>query len=99
MILELTKNDCVYLESLNLSYKQMLEFISIRTTENALAKSFLKYGIKHKTKYERIKINILKGGYIDKPTSLLAKKYDCNVKLIQRIKREYKNDKNKCIKI
>ena len=45
---------CIYLESLNLSYKEMCEMFIVKVSPNFLCKKFKEYGIHHKCKCERI---------------------------------------------
>lgn len=79
---------CVELENKDLSYKEMIDVLGMKLTPQHMCRTFKKYGIKHKTKKERLRTKILndKGSY-----RYLARKYKCSTDLIWEI---FKEDKH-----
>lgn len=84
----LDKETLQALEDKNLSYKEMIEELGLKLTPQHMCRTFKKYGIKHKTKKERLRTKILndKGSY-----RYLARKYKCSTDLIWEI---FKEDKH-----
>ena len=78
-----------YLESLNLSYKEMIPYFDIIVTKYDLSRGFKKHGIKHKTAVERL-YEIVRTG--DLSISQLCKQYDVSKSTICRIKRKIRQE-------
>lgn len=88
--IELDYDTLQALENENLSYKEMADKLGLKLKTNNLSRRFKKYGIKHKTKKERIRERVLN----DKGSiAYLARKYHCCKDTIWRILKENKNDK------
>ena len=92
-ILILTREVCEFLESLNLSYADMTRYLAIKLSPSTLANTFLKYGIKHKSKKTLIKKYMRENP--DKSLSFVAIKFNVSRRYIVKIKGEIKNDKGK----
>lgn len=56
--LEPTKEILEYLESLNLSYVEMVDYFEIKIYPSEICRYFKKYNIHHKKKYERVNNNL-----------------------------------------
>lgn len=80
---DLNYDVCEYLEGLNISYKEMQEYLVIKVSPSQISKAFKKYGIKHKTKIERIQNETIKKGI---PLKELAKRYNVSERTISYAK-------------
>lgn len=82
---------CLYLESLNLSYKEMCEMFAVKVSPQYLCKKFRKYGIKHKCKCNRLYEEISSS---NKSIGELSIKYKIAKSSVSRIRKKAReNDK------
>ena len=87
----LNYDTCLYLENLNLTYKEMLDYIDLRISISQLSILFKKFGIKHKSKLERLKDEIIKNG----SNQQLAIRYNVSRRTIIKLKKEGLNKMTK----
>lgn len=83
---------CEELETLNIDYKDMIEYFDIKISINSIRSYFSQFGVKHKKKNERIY------GYVkenfDKPCRFLAYKCRCSPNTIYKTKRRILDDRS-----
>lgn len=91
-IIELNKGDCEYLESLNLSYKEMLDELSIKVSVKRLQNCFKTYNIAHKTKAERVALQL--NQYEGYSIRRLAHIFKCSPNTIRKAIMIYDKNKN-----
>lgn len=88
--LVLNKDVCEYLESLNLSYKEMVEYFGIKVYPDTIRKAFWRYQVKHKTKKVMIKQYCIENP--TKSLSFVAIKYKCSREWVKQIRKEIKDE-------
>lgn len=83
----LTKEECLELESMNITYDEMAKVCGYKMSPNNIAQCFIKYGIKHKTKVDYVLENV---DFNEGSNLYLARKYKVSLSTIKRAKREKK---------
>jgi len=81
-VVYLNREGCEYLESLNISYEEMKEYIVFNTCKQFISNSFKKYNIHHKTKAERLALIDL-----NENQKSIVIKYKCDRKTIRKAKK------------
>lgn len=89
---DLDYDTCIFLEGLNISYKEMQKYLEIKTSPSQISKKFKNYGIRHKTKIERIQNET-----INKNMTLneLANKFNASKRTISYAKKKGLNKMTK----
>ena len=83
----LTKEECLELESMNITYDEMAKVCGYKMSPNNIAQCFIKYGIKHKTKVDYVLENV---DFNEGSNLYLARKYKVSLSTIKRAKRKKK---------
>lgn len=82
-----------YLESLNMTYREMIECFDIHMSKQYISKLFKEFGLHHKTTIERVISSLEENpSLIDKSNSSLANYFRCNRKTVSLAKEKIKND-------
>lgn len=89
---EPNKENLEFLESLNLTYAEMISCFDITLKKAYLSKLMKKYGIYHKNTYERVYASLLADKRLmDKTLGQLVIYFKCNKRTIMKAKDKIKN--------
>ena len=89
---EPNKENLEFLESLNLTYAEMISCFDVYASKQYLYKLFKKYGIHHKTTYERVYATLLADKRLmSKTLGQLVIYFKCNKRTIMKAKDKIKN--------